>query len=138
MAIFLEWETLLSPEHKTARYNDAKIIFDGLGATPFYSEFFKGDLNAFVDRYQINHDVETRIKIEALIAFLPNIRILYDNVYNFMSAYNKKEQSEKDMCDNDEMQKGPIGTRYTKLNEAFNKIRTFPVDTIIDRQLLEY
>lgn len=133
--IFTQGDGLLPEDHKQARYTDAKNAFDGLADIYISNKYSLGD---FINTYNINSVDERDIKVEALMAFLPSLKIVYDAANSFLQLFDKRMGLQNSVLDKAKQESNAdLVMWYTNLDNAFNEIRTFPVDNIVDRQLLD-
>lgn len=139
--VFFAWEAILPEEHKTARYTEARKAFDAIGEVYIDGRY---NLRSFIEQYDITNQDERNIKIEALITFLPCLNYLYSAVSTFLDAFNKNadmphtiNQDEQTANENQETNNIARIDWYKNLDSTFDKVRTFPVDNILDADMLE-
>ncbi|MFA7285099.1 MAG: hypothetical protein WC004_04755 [Candidatus Absconditabacterales bacterium] len=138
---FFEGEAMLPQEHKVARYVEARKAFDAIGDVYIDGHY---NLRKFIEQYNIVNQDERSVKIEALIVFLPSLNYVYNAVNTFLIAFKKNadishtiNEAQQASTEDQDAKNTERVDRYKRLDSAFDAVRTFPVDNILDTDLLE-
>lgn len=130
---FKEWAQLLPEGHKSTRYNNANISYENIKKVVLGNMLVPD----FINYYDINNTDERAIKVEALVAFLPNAYLLYEPIHCFFEDFETRRSYYDEIKNSKEEKDSATIRRYEEIDRLATEIRNFPIDNILDTQLLD-